>query len=215
MNLLYYFPKWLMSRCLLLLFFQFSPCIQRTSVIFPWFSSPTPHSHWNPSSQHDPTLVSCLLFWTIPSLGMVHWIHLQWSTGSGLKWELNSGPLYEPCLLLTTELSLLHQVKCLKCHRVPCRLVLHIITHRQATYPLWRTSHLSAPMAWVSSTFSCLLLSKSTLIKPEKHLGMSFVFWCFWAGYIPRCSVPSSRLFWNPENTCRWVVSLTTKEVCR
>lgn len=167
MNLLYFFPKCLMSRCLLLLFFQFSPCIQQTSVIFPWFSSPTLHSHWNPSSQRDPILFSCLLHGYGP---------LSSLTGSGLKWELNSGPLYEPCLLLTTELSLLHQVKCLKCHRVPCRLVLHIITHRQATSPLWGTSHLSAPVAWVGSTFSCLPLSKSTLKKAREAFGCGFCF---------------------------------------
>lgn len=90
------------------------------------------------------------------------------------NWD--SGPLCEQCLLLTTDPSLLHQVKCLKCHRDSavgwfCVYLhtgrLHILCQEPLTCLLpWpkRAPH-SAVCLWVHNT----------MIKREKCLVVDFI----------------------------------------
>lgn len=172
MNLWYYFPKCLTSRSLLLRFFQMYTCIQQTSVIF---SSCSPLSLFPLTETLLPSKTPS--YFPVSLVGVTHWVHLQWPTGSGLQRELDSGPLCEQCQLFTTEPCLLHQVKCLKCHRGSAAgwFCVHLRTgrlHILCQEPL--TCLLLRPK-WAPHSAVCLWVN-STMIKRGKHLVVGFIF---------------------------------------
>lgn len=159
MNPLYYFPKRLTSRCLSLLFFRFYMCIPGPQSCSPTLLSHlllTPPSHW-PFFPARPHSIFLSPLWVWPT--ELTCSGLQ-ETAYNENWTQVLG-MYEQCLLLTTEPSLLHQVKCFKCHKDSgaCRFCLHLHTgrlHILCQEPLTCFAH----MVWMSSTFSCLPLSK-------------------------------------------------------
>lgn len=125
------------------------------------------------------------------------------------------------CLPLTTEPSLLHQVKCFKCHEgsCACRFCIYLHTGRLHILCQEPLTCLLIWLEWAPHSAVCLWVNSPTIKQKAFGLWILF-FWCrllmcFWAVYVRWCSVSSCSLFWDPENTYLPMSAfLTTKAAC-